>query len=185
MKKLIFSILFIFVLVFNGAFVQALNIKLPLLKVVEEWSIIPNTFIDLEISPQRPYVVTHLRILPLSTDHPVIHPMLDFYQQDRRFSNLFSTDGKSMLCGPTSLANVLVYLKYNHIPKYEKILKDHKDELKLNADWVPFLYCSCGTDRNRGTSMSNLRDCAKEAIVEGGYNTDNVFIRGSRSSIES
>jgi hypothetical protein len=146
---------------------------------------IPDAFINLEISKLKPYRVTHLRILPLPADRPVVHPFLDLYQEDRRFSDLFSNSGKSMICGPTSLANVLIYLKYNHTPRYEKILKDHAPGFTNHEDWVRYLFNLCNTDRAEGTGIDDLENAAKEAIDEGGYLTGNIFIRGEYASIDN
>ena len=151
--------------------------------LIAKWKI-PDKFINLKISSKKPFRPQLLRILPLPDDKPVVHPMLNFYQEDRRFSNLFSTSGDSMLCGPTSLANILVYLKYNHNPKYPDIFKTDENKMKNNGDWVPFLYDICKTDKDRGTTIYNLESCAILGVEQGGYKASNVFIRGCHSDID-
>lgn len=161
------------------------NIQAPLKKFPKKKIIIPDSFIDHTITPKNIYRVNHLRVLATPKDHPVVHPFLDLYQEDRRFSDLFSSSGQSMICGPTSLANVLIYLKHNHNPVYPDILKDHASQLRTNEDYVRFLFDTCQTDSEDGTYIDDLELGAKNAVAEGGYAVGNIFIIGVDGGLDS
>jgi len=189
MKKFIVIISSVFVftgLVFNPAFAQKQPVKKPVGKVTKiqpaklskKKIAIADNFIDFNINAKNIYRVNHLRILATPQDHPVVHPFLDLYQEDRRFSDLFSSSGSSQICGPTSLANVLIYLKVNHNPKYADILKRHENQLQTNEDYIRFLFDACQTDKDNGTYIDDLESGAKSAIAEGGYAVGNIFIVG-------
>ncbi len=190
---IVFSVFIFMGLVFNPAFAQKKPIKKPVGKITKTQPVklskkkiaIADNFIDFKITPQNIYRVNHLRVLVTPGDHPVVHPFLDLYQEDRRFSDLFSSSGQSMICGPTALANVLIYLKANHNPKYTKILKDHENELRTNEDYIRFLFDTCQTDKDDGTYIDDLEAGAKNAIVEGGYAVGNVFIIGVDGALDT
>lgn len=139
---------------------------------------LPAKFINSAVTRSAPFKPVFLLVKPLATDKPVVHPLIDFYQFAKDFEDLFSKSGRSMLCAPSSLANVLVYLKVNHVPKFEKIGAKHDQQLKTNGDWVDWLFKLCRTDKETGTYAYDMEDAAKTMIAEGGYGTDNIFLKG-------
>jgi hypothetical protein len=140
---------------------------------------IPARFLNLTVTPANPFKPIHLLIKPLPTDKPVVHQVLDFYQDNKAYEDLFSKKGQSMLCGPASLANALVYLKFYHDPKFEKIAVNHADQLKKNGDYIPLLFKACNTDREDGTSTAELEFGAKLLVAEGGYGVFQISEQGA------
>ncbi len=118
----------------------------------------------------------------LRIEKPVAIPLLNMYQNDQRFSHLFS-GGKSMICGPAAMANALLYLKWNHEPPFSQILGQSLPDHATNADMIPVLFQHCGTKSEGGTAVTELRNCAVGALREGAYyDTGDVFIHGIHSS---
>lgn len=140
---------------------------------------IPARFLNTSVSPAHPFKPIHLLIKPLPSDRPVVHQAIDFYQDNKAYEDLFSKKGQSMLCGPASLANALVYLKHYRDPKFEKIAAKHAAELKKNGDYIPLLFKMCGTDPEEGTSTSQLEFGAKALIAEGGYGVMQISDQGA------
>jgi len=140
---------------------------------------IPLRFLNPAVTPANPFKPVHLLIKPLPTDKPVVHQVVDFYQENKSYEDLFSKKGQSMLCGPASLANALVYLKHNRDPKFEKIAVKHADELKTNGDYIPLLFKLCHTDREDGTSTAELGIGAKMLVAEGGYGVAQIGEQGA------
>lgn len=144
--------------------------------------ILPTRFINAAISVQNPFKPSFLLIKPLATDRPVVHQVLDFFQDSKEYENLFSTNGQSMLCAPASLANALVYLKYNRSPRFEKIADKHEKRIHKNGDWIPLLFEVCKTDKDKGTYADDLESAAKKLVTEGGYNAADVYVKGAWAS---
>jgi hypothetical protein len=140
---------------------------------------IPTRFINTTVTPANPFRPIHLLIKPLPTDKPIVHQVLDFYQESKDYEDLFSKKGQSMLCGPASLANALVYLKFYHDPKFEKIGAKHADQLKKNGDYIPLLFKACHTDREDGTSTAELEFGARMLVGEGGYGVSKITEQGA------
>ncbi len=129
------------------------------------------------------YPAMHLEA-DLRIEKPAVIPLLNMYQNDQEhFSALFSSGGKSMICGPAAMANALLYLKCNHEPPYSRILEQSLPDDALNADMIPVLFKHCRTHREGGTVVTDLRTCAVGALKEGAYyDTGDVFIHGIHSS---
>jgi len=102
-------------------------------------------------------------------DKPIVHPLRDLYQEDQHFSNLFGTGGKSEICGPTTMSNVLLYLKHQHTPAFGKLLGHIKDSDHNAHDAVEAMFKLCHTDKNTGTSAGQLKSCAETAFKQAGY----------------
>jgi hypothetical protein len=98
----------------------------------------------------------------------VVHKLRDLYQDDQVFAKMFSKSGQSEICGPTSLTNVMLYLKHDHSPKYPNLFGHLPDtgEAKPVVEWM---FNHCHTNRNTGTSSSQLVDCASSAMKQAGY----------------
>ncbi len=103
-----------------------------------------------------------------ATDQPVVHPMRDLYQEDQTFANLFSTGGKSEICGPTAMTNVLLYLKDQHSPRFPRLFGSMPEGGEAKPI-VEKMFQLCHTNKNTGTSAGNLKSCAEQAIKEAGY----------------
>jgi hypothetical protein len=136
-------------------------------------------YVNAAVTPANPFKPVHLLVKPLPTDKPVVHQVIDFFQESKAYEDLFSKKGQSMLCGPASLANALVYLKFYHDPKFEKIGAKHADQLKTNGDYIPFLFKACKTDREDGTSTAELQSGAKMLVAEGGYGVSKISEQGA------
>jgi hypothetical protein len=108
-------------------------------------------------------------------DHPVIHELYDFYQEDQRFADLFGKGGSSMICGPTSLANVLAFLRYKHDPKYSKILEKSVGDKAGETALVDACFKLCHTSKDNGTTCDGEIAGARAALEEGGYPVKDVF----------
>lgn len=135
---------------------------------------------------KRRNVLPPIHLIPnLQLEKPVVHPMLNMYQLDQEFADLFGTGGASNICGASSMANALIYLKHNHTPKFPKILKDSIEPGDTNGDVVRLMFDMCDVNPNSGTTSKKLRDCAKDGLEEGDYNTSNTFVRGVHSSIKT
>jgi hypothetical protein len=118
-----------------------------------------------------------------ATDSPVIHPMLSMFDEDQRLAGEFGETGSNNICGPTAMANSLIYLRFNHQPNFPKILDASLPTNATSANYVEKLFQLCKTDPKSGTLITHLRDCAKAALKEGNYNTVNTFIRGIHSDL--
>lgn len=140
---------------------------------------IPLRFLNPAVTPAHPFKPVHLLIKPLPSDKPVVHQVLDFYQENKAYEDLFSKKGQSMLCGPASLANALVYLKFYRDPEFEKIAAKHADQLKTNGDYIPLLFKLCHTDRDDGTTTAELAVGAKLLAAEGGYGVAQIGEQGA------
>lgn len=140
---------------------------------------IPLRFVNAAVTPANPFKPVHLLIKPLPSDKPMVHQVLDFYQDNKAYEDLFSKKGQSMLCGPASLANALVFLKHYRNPKFEKIAAKHADTLKKNGDYIPLLFKLCGTDTEEGTSTAQLAFGAKSLVAEGGYGVMQISEQGA------
>ena len=121
----------------------------------------------------------------LNVDHPIVHPMINMFQLDQRYADLFADNGSSQICGATAMANAMVYLRHNHAPAFPRILEDSMGPGSTNADAVRVLFDLCHTSRNNGTLVSDMRDCARTSLEQGDYNTANTFIRGIHSDLSS
>ena len=180
MKKTIIIFLGVIFLFSSLAMPQVQTQKVQQEKKLQR--LLPARFINTAVSVQNPFKPEFLLIKPLATDRPVVHPVLDFYQDSQAYENLFSTNGQSMLCAPASLANALVYLKYNRNPRFEKIAAKHENRIHKNGDWVPLLFEVCKTDRDTGTYTEDMESTAKKLVAEGGYNTADVYVKGAWAS---
>ncbi len=160
--------------------------QVPAQKVQQEKKLprllLPTRFINAAVSIQNPFKPEFLLVKPLAGDQPVVHPVIDFYQDSKAYENLFSTNGRSMLCAPASLANTLVYLKCNRSPRFEKIAAKHENSIRKNGDWIPLLFKVCKTDRDSGTYTDDMENAAKKLLAEGGYGTTNVYVKGAWAS---
>jgi hypothetical protein len=140
---------------------------------------IPPRFLNSAVTPANPFKPVHLLVKPLPSDKPVVHQAVDFYQDNQAYEDLFSKKGQSMLCGPASLANALVYLKHYRDPNFEKIAAKHADKLKKNGDYIPLLFKLCHTDRDDGTSTLELEVGARTLVAEGGYGVLKIQEQGA------
>lgn len=121
----------------------------------------------------------------LAQDNAVIHPMINMYQADQRFADLFADNGSSQICGAAAMANAMVYLKFNHGPRFPNILQHSTNSASTNGDYVRVMFDLCETDRNNGTLVSDMRDCAAEGLQQGNYSTANTFIKGIHSDLSN
>lgn len=126
-----------------------------------------------------------IHLNPAPVDRPVVHPMINMYQEDQRYADLFAENGSSQICGPTAMANALIYLRFNHAPTFPLILQHSRPAGSTNGSYVETLFDLCKTNNNNGTGVINMRNCAVDALTEGGYNTANTFIRGIHSDKEN
>lgn len=122
----------------------------------------------------------------LSTgDVPVARTMYNIYQLDQRYADLFGDNGSSQLCGPAAMSNAMIYLKFHHTPRFPTILQSKTTNSSTLEDYVRTLFKMCNTDRNEGTRLFSLTDCAKASLADGGYETTNTFVRGMHSNFDS
>lgn len=117
-----------------------------------------------------------------ATDEPVVHKLRDLYQEDQTFANLFSSAGKSEICGPTSMSNVLLYLKHDHKPPFPKLF-GHMKEGSEAKPIVEKMFQLCHTNKNSGTSAVDLKSCAEAAMKEAGYQPLVLRVDGPRSDV--
>jgi hypothetical protein len=113
-------------------------------------------------------VRTPRHVAPDATDQPVVHPLRDLYQEDQTFANLFSSSGQSEICGPTSLTNVLLYLRNAHAPTYPKLFGNTPEGGEAKPI-VESMFRLCHTDKSTGTSSAQLVSCASAAVKQAGY----------------
>lgn len=123
-----------------------------------------------------------VHVSPRVTDSPVIRPMHNIYQLDPVFADLQADNGSSQICGPAAMSNALIYLKHYHTPRFPTILQNRVNDASNLNDYVRTLFALCKTDRNEGTRLFSMLDCNKAALAEGGYETDNTFVRGMHSN---
>jgi hypothetical protein len=102
------------------------------------------------------------------SDQPVVHKLRDLYQEDQTFANLFSSSGQSEICGPTSLTNVLLYLKHEHGPTFPKLFPNMSEGNDAKPI-VESMFRLCHTDKNTGTTSAALASCAGTAVKQAGY----------------
>jgi hypothetical protein len=112
-------------------------------------------------------------------DSPKVRPVANVYQMDQKYADLFRSDGKSEICGPSAMADVLLYLKRAHKPPFPALL----DKEGLPAGYgdneiVHKLFQLCGTSRDSGTNSEQLRGCASKVIADSGYPTVDVRAPG-------
>jgi hypothetical protein len=109
-------------------------------------------------------------------DESIRHPsVFSINQNNRRLEGLFSSKGRSELCGPVALANVLIY---------QKLWSEHPvTDLQLPAadenfvEVVRPLAKMCKTDADKGTGSNDLRNCWAEFYAKSGYpNTNSVQV---------
>jgi hypothetical protein len=116
-----------------------------------------------------------LHFAPGPNDRPVVYEMYDFWQYDQKLSDMFDPKGHSEICGPTSLANALMFLRHKHKPEYPKILEK---SLKKDANEEEMVECTfklAGSPRE-GTGPSHILKAAHEALEQGGYSTKGTYI---------
>ncbi len=139
--------------------------------------IVEPKFIDHTVTIRRPFYARSISLPPRPADSPVLHRLADYYQFNKRFEDLFSKSGNSMLCGPASLGNVLNYLRHWHRPPYPNIGKNVR--YRTHGDWMRAVYRCSKTDKEKGTYVTDLRDCARRLVRQGGYNTRRIRIIGA------
>lgn len=109
-----------------------------------------------------------------SKDKPIVRPLRDLYQADRKFSTLFAKDGHSELCGPTALSNVLLYMKHTHQPQFPKLL-DHIEDTDKNAhDVVEYMFRTCHANGEIGSSSKQLQHCAGHVVKSATANSSGM-----------
>lgn len=101
-------------------------------------------------------------------------------QNDTRLKDLFNTTtGRSELCGPTTLANIMPYLKSwrsNPFPN----LQLAQDPLQGDYSQVVRDFINrCHTDVNSGTLVVNMAACVQQFFIDSGYNHPQVTTIGS------
>jgi hypothetical protein len=104
-----------------------------------------------------------------SRDKPVVVTLLDLYQQDQRLANLFSKEGVSEICGPTSLANVLLYYRNRAKPTFPKILEGALKPQFSNDDFVEAVFKLGGCDKESGMGAPAVLLSARRAMDPGRY----------------
>lgn len=145
----------------------------PKTKPISKKMILSSKFINSKVTVKTPFVPVHLKNPALLRDIPVIHPLNNFYQYNKDYEEMFSQNGRSMLCGPTALSSVMYYLKNDHNPKYDKIGQSF-DKLDNEDGWVPLLFQMCDTDPETGTKPQKIIFAAKILLKRGKYKTNHV-----------
>lgn len=116
-----------------------------------------------------------IHIRPGAGERAVVRSLLNMYQLDQRFANLFAPDGKSNICGAASTANGLIYMRRTRQPAFPLIMRYSVPDGSINADVVSAAFKHCGVDRTWGTKSERIVGCAKGFVAEGGYPTDWIW----------
>jgi hypothetical protein len=118
---------------------------------------------------------------PASIDEaPVVIPLANLYQENACFAPLFGAGGESALCGPTSLANVLLYLRGAR-PGFPALFPGAVSPTAA----VDALFRLCGTDPGAGTTLAGLDAGAVASVVAGGYSAAGTRVRGVHAGDEA
>lgn len=106
------------------------------------------------------------------------------YQADPRLKDLFSAQGVSELCWPTSLANAMAFQKLwrsESFPSLKLTVNpgegDYTQQVRSFADF-------CHTDHNAGTTITNAADCIRRFYAESGYPGGWAFLIGPESQAD-
>jgi hypothetical protein len=116
-----------------------------------------------------------------SYDELYVHPLASIYQNDQSLADLFASNGASEICGPSALAEVLLYLKHNHLPQYPALFENELPAGYKNSDVVHKLFNLCGTNRDTGTNTIQLRACAAKAVDDATYPQAILYVQGAWS----
>ena len=95
-------------------------------------------------------------------------------QNDASLTDLFSSKGKSELCGPTTVANLLANVAFanpNFKLNYNPLTEDYRQEIRDLAQL-------CKLDQENGTRVFNLHDCLSESLQAGGSASPEVTVIG-------
>lgn len=143
------------------------------------WKIEPLQLVDVGVYKQIPKPKD--RDVDLK-DHPIVRRIHPLYQKDQKYAKMFSPTGASNICGPTSAAMVLFFLKDEHKPLYPKIFKDRKDDETA----VKHMYDLMGTDPSSGTSGSKVNEGMWQEVQSSGYKVsrESSFIIGASAGLK-
>jgi len=109
------------------------------------------------------------------SEQPSIQPMINMYQRDRRYSDMFNVKGGSMICSVASLANAILFLRVNRRPPLTNLAETSmpRDVVKSRAnsqeDMVRTVFVRCQATRAGGSTDRQLLACAQDFLAEGGY----------------
>jgi hypothetical protein len=114
-------------------------------------------------------------------DHQVYHELeTTITQRNPLLKRLFGPGGDSALCGPTTLANLMPYLRSSHVPAYPGLRLPSGLDAAGMARLVREFNNRCYTDPERGTSVADFVDCVGAYFRDGGYaHPDVVWIGDS------
>jgi hypothetical protein len=129
------------------------------------------TFEPIHVNPQA------------NQDKPLVQPMLNLYAGDQRYADSAGDNGQGQVGGAAAMANALVYLRQGHKPAFPLVLQESLAPNSNLIDLVGQLFRLCQSRWDSGTTIMAMRDCAKLALEEGGYNTVNTFVRGMHSDL--
>jgi hypothetical protein len=100
------------------------------------------------------------------------------FQKDQKLNDLFTSQGTSNLCGPTTLANLISFQKYsapnalpNLITVSDPATQDYTQQVREFAK-------RCGTDRDHGTPVVNMHRCLAQYYNDSGYSQNHVVVIG-------
>lgn len=116
-----------------------------------------------------------LHVRPGAGERPVVRSLLNMYQLDQRFANLFAPDGKSNICGAASTANGLIYMRRTRHPAFPLIMRHSVPDGSINADAVEAAFKTCGVHPTWGTKSEHIVTCARGFVAEGGYPTNWIW----------
>ncbi len=113
-----------------------------------------------ETDGKPPVVTSTPSATPPKFDEQVDHTArLLYFQSELSLTDLFSANGSSQLCWPTTLSYVVDYLRTTHRPTFAK----------LESPDIRAFATLCGTDRTTGTTLPQGVSCIDKLATEAGY----------------
>jgi hypothetical protein len=117
-------------------------------------------------------------VAPGADDKPVVvADVPHLYQGNQAYASLFSAKGKSNICGPTSLASVLVYFRDRKEAPFARLLPNQDHDSKETAT-VETLFKLCKTNRETGTGAPKMLAAAAAALKQAGYSSERDYALG-------
>lgn len=113
-------------------------------------------------------------------------PPFSVNQNDKELSDLFDpTNGKSSLCVPTTLANIVAYQAEWRIPApYSKLALVQEPETGDYDEQVRYFAKQCGTDPVNGTVVAHAANCMRQFYRNSGYFNGWVYLIGMEENTD-
>ena len=112
-------------------------------------------------------------------------PAFSVSQEDPSLSDLFNpANGKSSLCVPTTLANIVGYQAMGRTPGFSSLRLVQSPDQTTYSQQVRFFAQHCGTNPANGTVVTNAVNCMRQFYRDSGYPTGWVYLIGREESAD-